>query len=207
MSKCLKRQGCLWRRPPQAVKSILVWNAKTVRAKVTPAVIPTWNVNHERWWERSGVRYPIWFNSMGEFCQKMINLIFDSILLYPRFNSKYYSIKKNSADSIQKIIQFNSQGLFDTGRIGKVPENCPKSVQNRQKRGLFIKNGKYRFKIWFIHSFHGKIQFKGLFNIIFFRNIQFKKLFNNFFSRKIQFKNRFKNLNLALFNSTKYSFN
>ena len=89
--------------------------------------------------------------------------------------------KKNSADSIQKIIQFNSQGLFDTGRIGKVPENCPKSVQNRQKRGLFIKNGKYRFKIWFIHSFHGKIQFKGLFNIIFFRNIQFKKLFNNFF--------------------------
>ena len=115
--------------------------------------------------------------------------------------------KKNSADSIQKIIQFNSQGLFDTGRIGKVPENCPKSVQNRQKRGLFIKNGKYRFKIWFIHSFHGKIQFKGLFNIIFFRNIQFKKLFNNFFSRKIQFKNRFKNLNLAWFNSTKYSFN
>ena len=35
-------------------------------------------------------------------------------------------LKKNSADSIQKIIQFNSQGLFDTGRIGKVPENCPK---------------------------------------------------------------------------------
>ena len=154
-----------------------------------------------------GIRYHIWFNSMFEFCQKMIHSIFDSLLLYPRFHSKYYSIQKNSADSIQKIIQFNSQGLFDTGRIGKVPENCPKSVQNRQKRGLFIKNGKYRFKIWFIHSFHGKIQFKGLFNIIFFRNIQFKKLFNNFFSRKIQFKNWFKNLNLALFNSTKYSFN
>ena len=78
----------------------------------------------------------------------MINSIFDSISLYPRFNSKYIiQLKKNSADSIQKIIQFNSQGLFDTGRIGKVPENCPKSVQNRQKRGLFIKNGKYRFKI------------------------------------------------------------
>ena len=55
--------------------------------------------------------------------------------------------KNNSADSIQKIIQFNSQGIIDTGRIGKVPKNCPKSVQNRQKRGLFIKNGKYRFKI------------------------------------------------------------
>ena len=45
--------------------------------------------------------------------------------------------KKNSADSIQKIIQFNGQGLFDTGRIGKVPENCPKSVKNRQKKGTF----------------------------------------------------------------------
>ena len=56
-------------------------------------------------------------------------------------------IKKISADSIQKIIQLNSQGIIDTGRIGKVPKNCPKSVQNRQKRGLFIKNGKYRFKI------------------------------------------------------------
>ena len=29
------------RKPPQAVKSILVWKAKMVRAKVTPAVIPT----------------------------------------------------------------------------------------------------------------------------------------------------------------------
>ena len=28
--------------PPQAVKSILVWKAKMVRAKVTPAVMPTW---------------------------------------------------------------------------------------------------------------------------------------------------------------------
>ena len=52
--------------------------------------------------------------------------------------------KKNSADSIQKINQFNIQGIIDTGWIGKVPQNCPKSVQNRHKRGLFIKNGKYR---------------------------------------------------------------
>ena len=144
---------------------------------------------------------------MFEFCQKMIHSIFDSILLCPRFNSKYYSIQKKSADSIQKIIQFISQGIIDTGRMGKVPKNYLKNVQNRLKKGLFIKNGKYRFKIWFIHSFHDKIQFKGLFNIIFFRNIQFKKLFNNLFSRKIQLKNWFKNLNFALFSSTKYSFN
>ena len=109
-------------------------------------------------------------------------------MLYPNFNSKYYSIQKNSADSIQKIIQFNSQGLFDTGRIGKVPENCPKSVQNRQKRGLFIKNGKYRFKIWFIHSFHGKIQFKGLFNIIFSGIFNSKNYSITFFPGKFNSK-------------------
>ena len=60
------------------------------------------------------------------------------------YNSKYYSIKKKSADSIQKIIQFNCKGIIDTGRIGKVPKKCPKTLQNRQKRGLFIKNGKCR---------------------------------------------------------------
>ena len=42
-------------------------------------------------------------------------------------------IKENSADSIQKTIQFNSQGIIDTGRIGKVPKNCPKIVQNDKK--------------------------------------------------------------------------
>ena len=58
-----------------------------------------------------------------------------------------FNSKKNSADSIQKMIQLKSQGIIDTGQIGKVPKNCPKSVQIRQKRGLFIKIGKYRFKI------------------------------------------------------------
>ena len=51
-----------------------------------------------------------------------------------------------------------------------------------------------------------KFNFK-FFKYNFFRNIQFKKIFNNLFSRKFQFKNRFKNINLALFNSIKYSFN
>ena len=47
---------------------------------------------------------------------------------------------------LQKVIQFNSQGIIDTGQIGKVLKNCPKSVPNRQKRGIFIQNGTYRFK-------------------------------------------------------------
>ena len=46
------------------------------------------------WDPLRGLRYPIWFNSMFEFCQKMIHSIFDSILLDPRFNSKYYSLQK-----------------------------------------------------------------------------------------------------------------
>ena len=49
----------------------------------------------------SGGRYPIWFNSILNFAKKMIHSIFDSILLCPRFNSKYYSIQK-------KFCWFNS---------------------------------------------------------------------------------------------------
>ena len=44
-------------------------------------------------WGRGG-RYPIWFNSMFEFCQKMIHSTFNSILFYDRFNLKYYSIQR-----------------------------------------------------------------------------------------------------------------
>ena len=92
--------------------------------------------------------------------------------------------KINSGDSIQNIIQFNSQGMINTGRIGKVPKN----VQNRQKRGLIIKNGKYRFKNWAIHSFHDKIQFKGLFNIIFSGIFNSKNYSIIFFPRKFNSK-------------------
>ena len=58
----------------------------------------------------------------------MIHSIFDSILLCPRFNSKYYTIQKNSADSIQKIIQFISQGIFGTGRIGKSDQKLQQAM-------------------------------------------------------------------------------
>ena len=105
----------------------------------------------------------------------MIHSIFDSILPCPRFNWKYYSIKKKSADSIQKIIQFNSQGIIDTGRIVKVPKNCPKGVQNRQKRGLFINNGKYRLKSdSFIH-FAIKFNSKN-YEIYFFQEYSIQKI-------------------------------
>ena len=45
-------------------------------------------------------------------------------------------LKKNSADSIQKIIQFNSQGIIDTGRIGKCPKIARK-VSKIDKKGDF----------------------------------------------------------------------
>ena len=75
-------------------------------------LVSVWKTNQWQQWDLgqinstpfSAVRYPIWFNSIFEFCQQMIHSIFDSILHYPRFNSKYYSVRKNSADSIQKII-------------------------------------------------------------------------------------------------------
>ena len=74
------------------------------------------------------------------------------MLLLPRFNSKYYSIPKKSADSIQKMIQFNSQGIMDTGRKGKGPKNCPKSVKNRQEKGAFHQKRQISI-LNMIHSF------------------------------------------------------
>ena len=113
-------------------------------------------------------------------CRLVVNDTQSDSIQYLNFAKKWfiqYSIQCCfTQDSIQNIIQFNSQGMINTGRIGKVPKNWPKSVQNRQKRGLIIKNGKYRFKNWVIHSFQDKIQFKGLFNINFFGNIQSKHL-------------------------------
>ena len=58
----------------------------------------------------------------------------------------------------------------------------------------------------FIH-FTTKIQFKRLFNINIFWNIWFNRLFNNCFFQELKFKNLFKYMNLAVFNSTKCSFN
>ena len=80
----------------------------------------------------------------------MINLIFDSILLYPRFNSKYYSIKKNSADSIQKILVEE--------------ENCPniaQKVSKIDKKGGFSSkmaniDSKYNPFIHFTIKFNSK---------------------------------------------------
>ena len=84
-------------------------------------------------------------------------------------------------------------------------KNCPKSVQNRQKKGGFSSkmaniDSKYQN---IIHSFHDKIQFKGLFIINFFQEYLIQKIFNNLFFQKIQFKNWFKNLNLAFFQFNK----
>ena len=55
--------------------------------------------------------------------------------------------KINSDDSIQKIIQFDSQGIIDNGQIRK---KC-KSVQNRQK-GTFYQKVKILIK-YMIYSF------------------------------------------------------
>ena len=102
---------------------------------------------------------------------------------------------KKIAGSIQKIFQINSQGIIDTGRIGKVPKNCPISVQNKQKRGLFMKNNKnigskYDSFILFTIEFNSKDYWIS----IFFRNIQFKNYSITFFPGKYNSKIYSKNL-------------
>ena len=57
------------------------------------------------------------------------NILFNIALPKIQFKILFNS-KKNSADSIQKMIQFISQGIIDTGRMGKVPKNYLKNVQN-----------------------------------------------------------------------------
>jgi len=128
------------------------------------------------------------WHCLFEFCQKWFTQYLIQYCFTQDSIQNIIQFKINSGDSIQNIIQFNSQGMINTGRIGKVPKNWPKSVQNRQKRGLIIKNGKYRFKNWVIHSFHDKIQFKGLFNIIFSGIFNSKNYSIIFFPRKFNSK-------------------
>ena len=66
-------------------------------------------------------------------------------------------LKKNSVDSIQKIIQFNSQDIIDTGQIGKVPKNCKVKVDQK---------GGFSSKMANIDSKHDSfIHFKKKFNL------------------------------------------
>ena len=102
----------------------------------------------EYWHSFSGERFPIWFNSYLNFAKKWLIQYSIQYCFTQDSIQNIIQFKINSGDSIQNIIQFNSQGMINTGRIGKVPKNWPKSVQNRQKRGLIIKNGKYQLKNW-----------------------------------------------------------
>ena len=120
--------------------------------------------------------------------------------------SSIIQFKKISGDSIQSITQFNCQVIIYTSPTRKVPENCMKCVQNRPKR-FFFQNWKYRFNIRIIFIFFSWIQFKRLLNIIFSKNIQFKISFNYSFFPENSIQKVIQILNLAVFSSTKYSFN
>ena len=90
---------------------------------------------------------------MFEFCRKK----FKSILLTQNsIQTIEKQLKINYGDSIQKNIQFNSQGVIDTGRIKK---SAQKSVKNRQKGGFISKIES--IDQYMIHLFISrKIQFK-----------------------------------------------
>ena len=90
---------------------------------------------------------PIWFNSIFEFCQKMIHSIFDSILLYQGFNSKYYSIFwKNLLIQFKRWLNSIVRESWILVEKEKGPKIAQKVSKIDKKRGLFIKNGKYRSK-------------------------------------------------------------
>ena len=112
----------------------------------------------------------------------MIHSIFDAILLYPRFNSKYYSIQKKNL-----LIQFKR--LFNSIVRGSLIlvewDNCPKiaqKVSKIDKKGGFSSkmaniDSKYDSFIHFTIKFNSKDYsisfFSGIFNskkysIIFF---------------------------------------
>ena len=121
--------------------------------------------------------------------------------------SSIIQFKKISDDSIHSITQFNCQVIIYTSPTRKVPENCMKCVQNRPKRFFFFQNWKYRFNIRIIFIFFSWIQFKRLLNIIFSKNIQFKISFNYSYFPRNSIQKLIQILNLAVFSSTKYSFN
>jgi len=89
----------------------------------------------------------------------MIHSIFDSILLYPRFNSKYYSIQKKNL-----LIQFKR--LFNSIVRGSLIlvewDNCPKIAQKVSK---IDKKGGFSSKMANIDSkYDSFIHFRVRFN-------------------------------------------
>ena len=60
------------------------------------------------------------------FAETWFNSIFVSISLTQNSIQTIIQFKTNSTDLIQKILQFNSQGIIDTDQIRKVPKKRPK---------------------------------------------------------------------------------
>ena len=102
------------------------------------------------------------------FAKKWFNSIFDSILIAKNSIQTVIQFKIRSDDSIQKTIQFSSQGIIDTGWIRKVPKKCQKKTKNLafyQKLKTSIHNSFIHFTIksnskdYSITFFLQKIQF------------------------------------------------
>ena len=83
--------------------------------------------------------------------------------------------KENSADSIQKIIQFNSQEIIYNSPIGKVPKNYPKVSKIDKKKGVCPSkmaniDSKYNSFIHFTIKFNSK-DYSIVFNSKFYLKI------------------------------------
>ena len=104
------------------------------------------------------------FHSTFEFCQKMIHSIFDSILLYPRFSSKYVSFHFISILLIQ--LKFNSIVRESLILVKKCSKNRQKKGDSSSKMANI--NSKYDSFILFTIKFNSKdfsiSTFSGIFN-------------------------------------------
>jgi len=146
------------------------------------------------WLQQSrGGWYPIWFNSMFEFCQKMIHSIFNSILLHPRFNSKYHSIQRKFCwfNSKDNSIQYSGNHWYWSNRKSAKKE----SKIDTQKKGGFsskMANNDSKFDS-FIH-FTIKFNSKNYWNSIFSGIINSKNYSLIFFAGKFNSKIDSKNL-------------
>ena len=103
-----------------------------------------------------------------EYCRKIIQFNSQFKIAHPKFDSNYYKIQN-------KLWWFSSKDNSIQGseiHWYRLNQKCAKKCPKRQKIGLFIRNWKYRFNIWFIHHFMIKFTskdysisiFPGIFN-------------------------------------------
>ena len=81
----------------------------------------------------------------------------------PRSIRMYLKLKLKLLNEKVYLSSLENQNKIDTGQIWKMPQKCPKSIQNSFYQKIKIS---FQYMIYsFLHSFHETLQFKKLLNI------------------------------------------